>query len=418
MGGWFMVHNIPPGSLISLAALGNLGHSSEKAPPNPPNTNFLKAISKLPAHTPAAAPARSSHTHNGSDIRRDRQQHTAFRDIVHSSPSQDWVFFVFSVFVAVNAINVQTATRVVEAPRGKSANLQCSYQTTATDTAGANAIWYRQPDQVEVLSTFFGVSVNHSDAAYEGRVSFTGNVYGSDASIFIDKLTMEDNGTYRCEINIPKDRTGTRDAKVDLVVLVTPSKPDCAIVGTAEYGEVIQLTCASKEGSPVPTYTWKSYSPQNVPRPIPATAVTEGGSLTLKNISMESSGFFICTSENRIGNDFCNLTLAVMPPSMNIALYAGVIGGCLAAIIVIGVLVYCCCCRDKEDKEDYEMADREEEEEEADHPPQKAQVKVPQQQQNYQDEDNEDENDLEDHDHDQRRPPMPPANKPRLVVDA
>lgn len=39
---------------------------------------------------------------------------------------------------------------------------------------------------------------------------------------------------------------------------------------------------------------------------------------------------------------------------MNIALYAGIIGGVVAAVIVIGILAYCCCCRADKDK-DYEM---------------------------------------------------------------
>lgn len=30
---------------------------------------------------------------------------------------------------------------------------------------------------------------------------------------------------------------------------------------------------------------------------------------------------------------------------MNVALYAGIAGGALAALILIGVLAYCCCCR-------------------------------------------------------------------------
>lgn len=39
---------------------------------------------------------------------------------------------------------------------------------------------------------------------------------------------------------------------------------------------------------------------------------------------------------------------------MNIALYAGIIGGVVAAIVVIGIISYCCCCRDSKDT-DYEM---------------------------------------------------------------
>ena len=37
---------------------------------------------------------------------------------------------------------------------------------------------------------------------------------------------------------------------------------------------------------------------------------------------------------------------------MNIALYAGIAGGVLAAVIVIGILAYCCCCRESKDYEE------------------------------------------------------------------
>lgn len=41
--------------------------------------------------------------------------------------------------------------------------------------------------------------------------------------------------------------------------------------------------------------------------------VAEDGSLSLFNISRETSGFFICTSKNRVGSGSCNFTLAVVP---------------------------------------------------------------------------------------------------------
>lgn len=41
---------------------------------------------------------------------------------------------------------------------------------------------------------------------------------------------------------------------------VPPSKPDCSIQGETVIGNNIQLTCQSKEGSPAPQYSWKSYN--------------------------------------------------------------------------------------------------------------------------------------------------------------
>lgn len=47
---------------------------------------------------------------------------------------------------------------------------------------------------------------------------------------------------------------------------MAPSKPICNIQGTATYGQNINLTCVSEEGSPPPTYKWNSYDVLNNPR--------------------------------------------------------------------------------------------------------------------------------------------------------
>ncbi|KFR17557.1 Cell surface A33 antigen, partial [Opisthocomus hoazin] len=176
---------------------------------------------------------------------------------------------------------------------------------------------------------------------YENRIQFSGDVNTGDISITMNAVTMEDNGTYACSVRLRNDPP-RQTAIMDLFVLVAPSKPECKILGTAEYGQTINLTCISHEGSPKPRYTWQSFNVQNEPRVL---QTTEGEQITLKNISADTSGFYICTSTNIVGTEFCNMTVSVVPPSMNIALYAGVIGGAVAAIVIIGVLAYCCCCR-------------------------------------------------------------------------
>ncbi|NXT65262.1 GPA33 protein, partial [Chaetops frenatus] len=178
-------------------------------------------------------------------------------------------------------------------------------------------------------------------AGYDGRIQFSDDPASGDISITLSAVTMEDNGTYACSVRL-RDDPPRQAALLDLFVLVAPSKPECKIVGTPQYGQTINLTCASHEGSPAPKYTWKSFNVQNEPRVLPNT---EGQQITLKNISADTSGFYICTSTNIVGTEFCNMTVSVVPPSMNIALYAGIIGGVVAAIVVIGIIAYCCCCR-------------------------------------------------------------------------
>nr|KAF6396747.1 glycoprotein A33 [Rousettus aegyptiacus] len=177
---------------------------------------------------------------------------------------------------------------------------------------------------------------------YKNRVNISSGSGQSDASITIGQLTMADNGTYECSVSLMADLDGTSKSRVRLLVLVPPAKPDCGIEGETVIGNNIQLTCQSKEGSPAPQYSWKSYSLQNQER---AGSPVTGQSWTLKNISADTSGFYICTSSNEVGAESCNITVAVRPPSMNVALYAGIAGGALVALILIGVLAYCCCCR-------------------------------------------------------------------------
>ncbi|XP_007935981.1 cell surface A33 antigen [Orycteropus afer afer] len=256
-------------------------------------------------------------------------------------------------WATVNAITVETPPDVLRAARGESFMLPCSYQTSAPDREG-----FIQWDKLlrshseRVLTWKFLTNEYVYGDRYENRVNVSSNAAQSDASITINQLTMEDNGTYECSVFLMSDLDGTSKSRVRLLVLVPPSKPDCGINGETVIGNNIELTCQSKEGSPAPQYSWKSYNILNQERPL-AQPVT-GQTFLLKNISTDMSGYYICTSNNEVGTKSCNITVAVRPPSMNIALYAGIGAGITAALIIIGIIIYCCCCRSKGQAEDKE----------------------------------------------------------------
>nr|XP_020666306.1 cell surface A33 antigen isoform X2 [Pogona vitticeps] len=264
--------------------------------------------------------------------------------------NKELVLFMLSAVVAVvHAVTVQTPQVKVEAARDKNATLQCIFHTSATNRVpGDNVSWRKVPAMED-----FAYKVIGSDLEYKGnygdRMTFSGDLNQGNGSITFSELTMADNGTYECTVQLFEDPP-PRSVLIDLLVLVIPSKPTCKIIGKAEYGQNINLTCHSDEGSPKPTYTWQRYDAQNQPQQLVGTPM-EGGLLMLKNISADTTGYYICLSQNSVGHDNCNISLAVVPQSMNIALYAGIIGGVVAAIIIIAVLAYCCCCRSSKDKE-------------------------------------------------------------------
>uniref|UniRef100_A0A8C5SE66 Ig-like domain-containing protein n=1 Tax=Laticauda laticaudata TaxID=8630 RepID=A0A8C5SE66_LATLA len=234
---------------------------------------------------------------------------------------------------AVHAISVSGPSKAVQAVRGENITLPCNFESTSAET-----------------KDFMFDGTENFIPAYQGRLRFSNNFENGDAGITLDQVTMQDNGTYECLVEI-RNVFPSKSVDVELLVLVRPSNPVCKIIGNQEYGQNINLTCNSVEGSPEPKYTWQSYDIQNKSRPLQGIAV--GGMLMLKNVSINTTGYYICLSKNTVGENKCNIMVAIRPPSMNIALYAGIIGGILAAVIIISVLVYCCCCRKSKNK-DYE----------------------------------------------------------------
>ncbi|XP_051869982.1 cell surface A33 antigen-like [Pristis pectinata] len=327
------------------------------------------------------------------------------------------VLSLVSALATLNAMTVRLTQSQIEVGRGDDLRLECQYTSTTTNRNNFNIEWIRLEDKpqeelIDVVQYFSGGMYRPGDQ-YLDRANFTGDVEKDDCSIVIKRVQMTDSGTYVVEVKTPFDLEGNRKESVEVMVLVPPSPPVCVIEGKAEYGQTVKLTCHSKEGSPAPVYSWKSYSPQNQERQLPQTSIEEKGGLILKNISATSSGFFICTSRNKIRATTCNITLAVMPPSMNIGFYGGIIGGAVGALIVLGIIVYCCCCRDDEKiPEDYEMEDPHHAEEEE--PPESDSRRNDYRGAYHDDDPNENDGRSSPH---SVRAPLAPPNKPRYAPE-
>ncbi|XP_063161594.1 cell surface A33 antigen [Candoia aspera] len=268
------------------------------------------------------------------------------------------LLIISAVVAAVHALSVLGPSKAVKVERGYNATLPCNFKSNAVPEKTDSVFWrgrYLGSSHMEEFARKKFSGTEFYAKPYEGRLRFSPSLENGDAGITFNEVIMDDNGTYECIVEITHDYP-SRSAYIELFVLVSPSEPECNILGTPEYGRNINLTCNSDEGSPKPQYTWQSYNTQNENRPLQGTTI--GGVLMLNNISADTTGYYICISKNTVGEATCNITVAVRPPSMNGALYAGVIGGVFAAVIIISVLVYCCCCRKSKNK-DYEATETE-----------------------------------------------------------
>ncbi|KAB0398719.1 hypothetical protein E2I00_009138, partial [Balaenoptera physalus] len=123
-------------------------------------------------------------------------------------------------WVTVHAISVETPKDVLRAARGKSVTLPCTYQTSSLDREGFIQ-WdklLRSHTERVLIWTFLTKTYIYGEL-YENRVNVSSNVEQSDASITIDRLTMDDNGTYECSVSLLLDLDGVSKSRVRLLVL-------------------------------------------------------------------------------------------------------------------------------------------------------------------------------------------------------
>ncbi|XP_077393886.1 cell surface A33 antigen-like [Festucalex cinctus] len=260
---------------------------------------------------------------------------------------------ILTVLPTCMSLQVSIPQEEYEAASGADITLTCSFTPANPDYNMLLLTWEAYPDvadepMITVASYFLNNAVDIAPK-YEGRAFMEVDVATQQSTLRLTKLTVQDSRHFQCSVKIPNDDEGTTAASTSLLVLVPPSKPLCRLQGTAEYWHNVTLTCMSQEGSPKPTYKWKSYSVENIPRHFPPKTTEKDGTLSLFNISREMSGFYICESTNRVGSESCNFTLAVMPANMNFGATAGIIGGVVAGFLILGILI-CFCCKKRSQK--------------------------------------------------------------------
>ncbi|CAL9701250.1 unnamed protein product [Knipowitschia caucasica] len=249
-----------------------------------------------------------------------------------------------------------------EFARGDNITLPCNFKSTLSVLPLVIISWTAEGvdegEDVLMLTHYTPPGTTDYKNQYEGRVELDANAATGKADLRLSSITLDDNRRFVCRVQIPGDDEGTPSDVARLVVLVAPSPPICKIQGKAEYGQNINLTCHSKEGSPPPTYSWEDRDVRNMPRVRDPRTTDKGGILALYNISKETSGYYTCTSRNKIRSASCNITLTVMPPSMmgSVGQTAGIVAGAVALVIILIIVIYCCCCKKKEEKgEEYTM---------------------------------------------------------------
>ncbi|KAJ8001048.1 hypothetical protein DPEC_G00187120 [Dallia pectoralis] len=93
------------------------------------------------------------------------------------------------------------------------------------------------------------------DQRFRGRVSLTGGLERGNASLRLERVTLEDSGEFVCYI---ESKTWYDKASVVLTVSVIGSQPVISVAVTGEGGGQVNVTCYSEGWSPQPKVTWRN----------------------------------------------------------------------------------------------------------------------------------------------------------------
>ncbi|NXV77141.1 CXAR protein, partial [Atlantisia rogersi] len=148
-----------------------------------------------------------------------------------------------------------------EKAQGEKVTLPCTFVLSEEDEGPLDIEWVLIPadnQKKEQIIIMYSVDriYNHYYAA--DRMQFTNpDPRSGDGSLDILNLKSADTGTYQCKV---KKAPGVQSQKIQLTVLVRPTRTKCSIEGSQEIGKDVTLKCTSQEGSPVLSYDWRKAS--------------------------------------------------------------------------------------------------------------------------------------------------------------
>ncbi|XP_048381282.1 uncharacterized protein LOC125449501 isoform X2 [Stegostoma tigrinum] len=182
-----------------------------------------------------------------------------------------WLFASMSVSVQGHTASANgwsmTIADYVTAEEGGAAVLPCSFTHPDTNlTLTGSVIWMKHSKGVIFNCTYPGTGHSKGELCENviqqdggNRFRFVGNLSNNDASILVDGLGQEDNGSHRCRVELNLDRFGTRKGtKLE----VTASQEEVSVVSGTE-GESVTLPCIfkTKRNYPLTAVAWMRKEP-------------------------------------------------------------------------------------------------------------------------------------------------------------
>ncbi|XP_074158808.1 CXADR-like membrane protein isoform X1 [Sminthopsis crassicaudata] len=237
--------------------------------------------------------------------------------------------------------------------------LPCHHQLGLPERDTLDIEWLlTEPDgNQKVVITYSSRQVyNNLTEEQKGRVAFASNFLAGDASLQIEPLKPSDEGQYTCKV---KNSGRYQWNRVNLKVLVKPSKPKCELEGVLTEGGDLTLQCESSSGTKPILYHWqrvkeKEGEDEHLP-PKSRIDYENPGRVLLQNLTLSSSGLYQCTAGNEAGKESCVVRVTVQYVQ-SIGMVAGAVTGIVVGALLIFLLIWLLIRR--KDKNRYEEEER------------------------------------------------------------
>lgn len=245
-----------------------------------------------------------------------------------------------SLFLALLCLLSAEAQTEMKKVVGDNATLPCHHQFWPSDSLDIEWLVQKPNSKQKVIITFFGGQV-YTNEAESSRLSFAGDYLSGDASLLISDLLLSDSGEYYCKV-----KTGGKYhwSQVNLIVLVKPSKPECRMDGNGLLeGSDVKLSCKSSDGSDPISYKWervldKGRSMGKLPN-LALIDLKNPEIVTLRNLTMDSTGVYRCTASNDVGEENCTIEVT-MQHVRDVGKLAGAVVGISLGVLIVILIIW------------------------------------------------------------------------------
>ncbi|KAF3847967.1 hypothetical protein F7725_020995 [Dissostichus mawsoni] len=206
---------------------------------------------------------------------------------------------------------------------GDNATLPCHHQFPSSNSLDIEWLLQKPNSKQKVIITFFGgqVYTNEATSSEASRLSFAGEYLGGDASLMISDLLLSDSGEYYFK----------------------PSKPRCWMDGKLLGGSDVKLSCKSSDGSDPINYKWervldKGKSLGKLPN-LALIDLKNPELVTLRNLTMDSTGVYRCTASNDVGEENCTIEVT-MQHVRDVGMVAGAVVGISLGVLIVILIIW------------------------------------------------------------------------------